>query len=551
MIWRYLPYTLRLYAPAVLTAFRGNSNTSRSLPFIPGAAMRGAAARGLGNPGRDDDLLRSFRAVILDGNVRFLNAYPRAGGRRTLPTPVSMRIDKRGLVGPAGAVTVWDLAAFDGEPSADAGWPAVSLSPVPEPFVSLTAAQPLRVQPSRGTRIHQQRDRSRGRAWKEEREGREEVHGAIFSFEYLDAGQEFDGLIQIRGADRTECDALTAAVKKALDNPILLGRSRRGGYGGNAQISWEAARDREVEGQGVVSADRPAGAFFRAVLTSPYVGRHPDTGQIDPSLVAREIVEAFRGRVEVVRRRWSFELTGGFNRKWRLEIPQALSCASGSVLVLRATARISLADLLAVEHVGLGERRIDGFGRVVFLDEPTQRLVFRVPAVVSGVQAPTGDPPAIVTFAERRMLDSAITRAIEEEAARMALSVQSPPSRALLGRLRNVMRAPPEAALDTLQAWLATEGPARLKRPAMDQLERCRVDGGQRLASWLRSMAGGRDSRSVEGLLRFDALAQRLHIHSETSARHHLLERVPWIRARLIDSTLAAIARRQRVGGES
>ncbi len=551
MIWRYLPYTLSLRAPAVLTSLGGDPNSSRSLPFIPGAALRGAAARGLGDPGRDAELLRCFRTVILDGNVRFLNAYPRAGGRRTLPTPVSMRIDRLGAIGSAGEVTAWDLAAFDGEPSADgAAWPNVSLSAMPEPFVSLNAAQPLRVQPARGSRIHQQRDRSRGRAWKEERDGREEAHGAIFAFEFLDAGQEFDGLIQVHGADQAACDALVATIKNALHDPILLGRSRRGGYGGNATISWGTARDRELDGQGLVQADRPADTLFRALLTSPYVGRDPDVGQIDPSQVAREIVEALAGRVEVARRRWSFELVGGFNRKWRLELVQALACAPGSVLVLRTTAQIPFADLLAVEHAGLGERRVEGFGRVVFLEAPTQTQVFRVPSA-GAAQAPTGDPPAFVRFAEARMLDSAVTRAIEEEAARLARGAKSFPSRALLGRLRNVMRAAPETALDTLRTWLAQEGPARLKRPAMDQLERCRIAEGQRLASWLRTMAGAQDVHAVETLLRFDALAQRFHIQSETSARQHLQERLPCIRARLIDTTLAAMARKQREGRPS
>lgn len=549
MIWRYLPYTLLLRAPAVLTSLGGDPNSSQSLPFIPGAALRGAAARGLGDPGRDADLLRSFRTMILDGNVRFLNAYPRAGGRRTLPTPVSMRIDKLGAVGSAGEVTAWDLAAFNGEPSADAAWPEVSLSAMPEPFVSLNAAQPLRVQPARGSRIHQQRDRTRGRAWKEERDGCEEVHGAIFAFEFLDAGQEFDGLIQVRGADQAACDVLMGTIKNALHDPILLGRSRRGGYGGNAAISWGTARDREVDGQGFVQADRLADTFFRALLTSPYVGRDPDVGQIDPSQVARELVEALAGRVKVARRRWSFELVGGFNRKWRLELPQALACAPGSVLVLQTTAQISFADLLAVEHAGLGERRVEGFGRVVFLEAPTQTQVFRVPSV-GVVQAPTGDPPAVVRFAEGRMLDSALTRAIEEEAARLARSAKSSPSRTLLGRLRNVMRAVPEAALDTLRTWLAQEGPAPLKRPAMDQLKRCRIGDGQRLASWLRTMAG-EDGHGVEMLLRFDALAQRFHIQGEASARQRLQERLPWIRARLIDNTLASIARKQREGKPS
>src|SRR5690606_25716743 len=145
MIVRYLPYTLSLHAPAVLTSLGGDPNSSRSLPFIPGSALRGAAARALGDPAGDADRLRRFRTLILDGTVRYLNAYPRAAGRRTVPTPVSFRVDKTAAVGWAGEITTWDLAAFDGEAGTDeAVWPDASLSALPAPFVSIGAAQPLR-----------------------------------------------------------------------------------------------------------------------------------------------------------------------------------------------------------------------------------------------------------------------------------------------------------------------------------------------------------------------------------------------------------------------
>jgi hypothetical protein len=43
----YLPFTLTLRSPAALTALGGDPN-SRTLPYIPGSALRGALARTLG-----------------------------------------------------------------------------------------------------------------------------------------------------------------------------------------------------------------------------------------------------------------------------------------------------------------------------------------------------------------------------------------------------------------------------------------------------------------------------------------------------------------------
>lgn len=552
MICRYLPYTLSLRAPAILTSLGGDPSSSRTLPFIPGSALRGAAARGIGDPRAEASRREVFRQLILDGTVRFLNAYPQAGGRRTLPTPVSLRTDKSQLAGPEGEIKAWDLAAPGGEePNGDHDrWPDASLSEVLDPFVSIGAAQLLRVGPVRGRRVHQQRDRTRGRAWTDPQT--EEPHGTIFAVEFLEADQDFGGIVQILGKDEATCDALAAQVKEALRGPVLVGRSRRGGYGGDATIAWDGPRDREVSGQDVISSDVTEGARFRVVLVSAYVGRDPETGQLDPSHLASEVVDRLGRRVEVVHRCLSFEVVGGFNRKWRLEVPQALACAAGSVLVLQATSRIPFGDLLTVEHAGLGERRAEGLGRVVFLEAPSQALVLRVPSAPEP-RAADGTPPEVVRFAEARIVEATVERVIQEEAARLTRSPKSMPSASLLGRLRNAMRAEPEVALATIRTWLAPEGPprSRLRRPAMEQLDHYRVGDGQRLSTWLSETAAGDDGEALTALLRHDSVAQRWHIVSEASAREILTARDSALRARLIEATLAALARRQRIGRPS
>ena len=548
MICRYLPYTLTLRAPAVLPSLGGDPNSSRTLPFIPGSAVRGAAARGFGDPGDDPVRVESFRELILGGAVRYLNAYVRAGGRRTLPIPVSLRTVKNEVPQAGGEVRAWDLAAFDGKGPDDARWPEVALSDIGEPFVSIGAAQPVRVGPSRGSRVHHQRDRTRGRAWKDLKT--EEPHGTIFAFEYLQAGNEFVGLVQIHGDDEATCDALTARVQNALGGPILVGRSRRAGYGGDATIEWASAQDREVSGQGIVATDVLEGTVFRALLASAYVGRDPETGQLDPTYLADEIVDRLGGRAEVIRRRWAFQSVGGFNRKWRMEIPQALGCTAGSVVVLQATQRIPVDDLLALEHAGFGEHRVEGLGRVVFLEAPTRTLVLRA-AATDNSPPPLGNPPDLVRFAEARIVEAALQRAIQEAATRLARSAELPlPSASLLGRLRNAMRAEPKAALATLQEWLAPERSDRLKRLAMDQLDRCRIRivTSQRLSAWLRATAEEGGDHDLAALLRLDAVAQRSHVISEATSREELTRRDGWIRARLIDATLAALARRLRQG---
>src|SRR5690606_13804097 len=125
-------------------------------------------------------------------------------------------------------------------------WPKKQLTPLPEPFISIGAAELVRIAPACNTRIHLQRDRKVGRAWKDPRT--EERHGVVFTFEYLEPGQDFVGVIQVVGDSPEACDELAGYVRKALEGEGLVGRSRRGGYGGKAAVQWWAEGDREVSG---------------------------------------------------------------------------------------------------------------------------------------------------------------------------------------------------------------------------------------------------------------------------------------------------------------
>ncbi len=54
---------------------------------------------------------------------------------------------------------------------------------------------------------------------------RRETHGAIFVFEFLDTGQEFDGLIQVLAESEIERDTPFVAVKDVLEGAVVFGSS--------------------------------------------------------------------------------------------------------------------------------------------------------------------------------------------------------------------------------------------------------------------------------------------------------------------------------------
>src|SRR5690606_38786835 len=120
--------------------------------------------------------------------------------------------------------------------------------------------------PPIGSRLHQQRDRIKGRPWKDRAE---QPHGALFAYEYLEAEQAFRGVIQIMRAAAINIERVTGLLGAG---PILVGRSRRAGYGGEAAVELAGQAQREYENvSDMISRDIDAGTSFRALLVSSYV----------------------------------------------------------------------------------------------------------------------------------------------------------------------------------------------------------------------------------------------------------------------------------------
>lgn len=529
---RFFPYSVSLAAPLIAPALEGDANSVRTLEYIPGALVRGAVAAALGDPGDHPERQRLFHTLVLSGQVCYLNLYPVAGEERALPTPVSWRRAKYGADGP-----LYDLAA--------PRLPDVPLVAVGQPFVTLTAATPCPVAVDITARFHHQRDRVIGRP----------EAGGIFVLEAIDPGQTFAGLVAIAGTGSEVQERFQQVQAAMTQAALLLGRSRRAQYGAAAEaLKWGEPGEREASGSRLLQGGLAAGAEFAALLTADYLGRHPVTGQVDPTALALELEAALGGRARVVRQRLAFRPVGGYNRTWGLPLPQGLAAKAGSVLVLQAVAPLAWADLLAMEQAGLGERRAEGFGRFVWLEPPQPVLHAGQPAPPPAPQVPPAAPPALVLRMQERILAAALAEAVARVAAEVTRSVPPGqiPTPSLLNRLRLTLRRPD--GLEELARWLG-EGEGALRRVAMGQLERCIVRWqGQRLTlrSCLQNLLTG--DHGLTASLQLDALIQRCHLILPEQAQQvfwdHLASQT---RQHLVDALLAGLSRqrrRQRKGEE-
>jgi CRISPR-associated protein Csx10 len=538
----FFPYRLTLRAPTLLTGLDGDPDSAFTLDHVPGSVIRGAVASGI-DPARED----TFRALVLEGGVRYLHAWPVRGDLRAVRLPVSLRRTKHGEPpGPGERITYHDVASYEGvagdDHVVDGVWPEDSLAGPETVCANLSASDPGLVAARRSSRVHQQRDPVRGRAWTDRTRPEERAVGTIFNYEYLDAGQTFEGLVLVEGATQEAVQERFDEVRASLRGALLLGRSRRAGYGGEAALDWKLPRAREIEGAGVLHGPVRAGTQFRALLTSPCIARSELSGQVDPAALPAQLEARLGKRARVTRRRWDFALVGGFNRHWGLELPQALAVSAGSVLVLEATEDIPHEALLVAEREGVGERRVEGFGRVCFLDAPTEAPTLRNhDDDAKPVAAPQGPAPALVSWIEQRLLAQRLDLRIADAAREIAGDAEDLPTNSLLGRLRVPLRGDPAQALQTLRAWLGDSADA-LKRPARAKLDRCRIKLSQKrlaLSDWMIAVV---DRDAWVSALCVEATVQQRRVVSEGSARRWIESKRDVWRVRLLDATFAAMA---------
>jgi hypothetical protein len=531
----YLRFTIELTSRAVLTGTGGDPNSAATLPYIPGSSVRGIIASRI-DPATDPDL---FERLILSDEVAYLNAYPVAGGVRALPMPVSWRREKHGD-------EVHDLASYDlsGERlESQLGGTAGS-------FVTLGADR-MNVGVRQSAQIHDQRDRELGRAWKKKTPTGEEGKGTIYVYESLDARQRFSGFI-VAGSDdgRRIRDLLPDGTK------VSLGRSRRAGYGGEGIFRWEDDTAQEARTDDALPGPVAQETVFRILLTSPYIGRDQLTGQIDPASLDDELRRLLD--VEIVGRRWSIDRTASYNRTWRLKVPEAFVIQAGSVILVKARSKIEQTTLQRIMDGGIGERRNEGFGRILFLQAPVAKEIFLRDTPADGpallrTRPLVGDQKArqVIEEMQTRIMAERARSSIDTAVAVIATRPQRLPSRSLLGRLLLPLLREPERGVTSLEGLIAESGP-RLRRKAIDHLESCRVAaecpqlGKRNLRSALnelceRPFLDDERTPSLQELVRSRELIAQCELVDEATARRLFKAQEARLRFRLLTGVLSSL----------
>lgn len=534
-------YTLELLEPLLANSLAGDANSALSLLYVPGSLVRGAAISVYCETHSVDagDETTEVRRLFFDGRTRFLHAYPviTESERRSLPAPLAWHNRKRLQEGESKRARMnFDLSVkpelreqheLKGLGEARFCW----LKPDDEKADRIA----YWVATGEQLNVHTQRDAVLGRA--------DEVRGAVFRYEALPAGLKLKGVVLTK--DKEDADTLGNLLKRTL----RLGKSRSAGYGAVkvtvsepfadgdevehelGRFLFEERRERKAEAERMREAqsdgDRPeyADAYEREMVEEEIEPQSPEetntfrkftltllsdtivrdeNGQhtLNPlPALARKLGREYGLELDNTRSFCKAEMVGGFNRKWGLPLPQVVAIAAGSLFTIKVTgdAPLPLSLLEQLQQEGLGERRLDGYGRVVagWYYNPPKLWSKEDERDRQRAQVKSGQEPIPLTDEERRLAELMLSRLLRRDLDRMLqvrageLRVKGNVSNSQLSRLRGLIfsvmgEASPVRRVGRMTEFLTRE--EEKSSAAWESLRRARVstEGNPRLNEWIR-----------------------------------------------------------------
>jgi CRISPR-associated protein Csx10 len=341
-----ITFVLETQQPVLATSFQGDPNSDVSYSFIPGGMIRGALiGRYLQRHGlQDTDILtdETVRRLFFDGNTRYLNAYLYKEQQRTLPLPHSWKKEKKNELSKGNSIEVYDFSVEEDDE-------LESPKPIGEYFWTEKGGIIILHSVKRRINIHNMRDRRKGRSTLEQ--------GQIFCYDALDAGQNFQAVIL--------CEDNDVEIIKNLLEPenIWLGGSRSAGYG-HTKIQKIYPPENWAEIGSYPENRLKNRETFTVTLLSDLILRDK-CGQYVAMPPTELLFKALGVSLNLQTYYSQSTLIGGFNRKWGLPLPQVPAVSAGSVFIYDKIDGLTADRIRTLEAEGIGERRIEGFGRIV------------------------------------------------------------------------------------------------------------------------------------------------------------------------------------------
>lgn len=326
-------YRLRTESRVLLTdAARSTGNEQQTWGFIPGSAVRGWVIGTLAR--RDPDWFSQHREALLTEETRFLDAMPSRKGMVPLPSVMGFYEDKEETV-------------FESVVVKETFTPGLKRAKTGS-FCALNGHTMDCWRAATGGTVRINRSAA------------DTTQTQMFQTHCLEPGQTLEGYIFLRQPE------LALSVAAALSGDIWLGADRFSGYGRcRVEECKPVARPAWQEAYGCQTPDQIGQRLYMLALSPvSMVNQAGEICGLDEKALACALEV---DRVQVIRCSTAVSEYGGYNRTWSSRIPTARMYDRGSLFLLECSSPPSLAVLHRLENDGIGIRRAEGFGQVLFL----------------------------------------------------------------------------------------------------------------------------------------------------------------------------------------
>lgn len=346
-----LHYTLHTETPVSMTDYnRSGENSWDTHGCITGAAMRGMAASLLAQ--REPEWFEKHKAALLGESTRFLSALPTAAGKTAVLPSIKGFYEKKDGSEFQSVVIKGEFA--EGSKRADVG-----------SFCTI----------ENGT-LHYWNAATGGSMRILRAESSEEKQ--MFQTRSISAGQTFEGYIQLDDA------ALAPKLAETLCGTVWLGADRYSGMG-KCRAAVEACEAPAYSVYGSAQSGENDREFY-LLAVSPLC-MMDEAGE---PCGLNESVLAERLGIDWVKTAYSSSSVseyGGFNRRWGCRTPAVRMYDAGSLFHIECSGAPDKDRLAAIERAGLGLRRAEGFGQVLFLSKALFEGIKRKRAVEKAAES--------------------------------------------------------------------------------------------------------------------------------------------------------------------
>ncbi len=334
-----LRFRLKTLSPVLITdlySSRGNDLETRG--YIPGSAIRGLIVGRLA--ASDPAWFEKNRRALLSDNVKFLDAVPVRGKDPVIPSIKGYYEDKKDDSDPG---KVFKNVLVDPDPDAVIGLKRarlgsfMSISNDTASYWSADTGSELRIN------LSAKSDDTK-----------------MFQTGHIASGQELEGYVLASDPETAK------KIAGAFTDIVWLGADRHSGFGKCKVAALDFAKGPAWEHYGISSEGSIDSDRLYMLAVSPFSMLN-DEGELC-GLDVKGLGELLGVEIESVAAGTSVSEYGAFNRTWGSREPAAAMYDRGSLFRLKCSTAPKLERLKAIEREGLGIRRAEGFGQVLFID---------------------------------------------------------------------------------------------------------------------------------------------------------------------------------------